>query len=312
MTALTKSDHGVRWIVFGDVLRRFVARTMAQQLGLGVKSATSPHQYALSTPVGCECIAHVLQGLCDVNLLTTITSIDGVSAYDFISRRAMLSGLSRVDGGSATFLFVRMFYGSPSEYLWEDESGVKQSIAQGEGGEQGDAMMPLLFCLGHEALQVAHRGLRAGEFLFAFLDDIYMATTPYRVGLVYAIVQAALRQEAGISIHVGKTKIWNQVGVRPNACDMLERAARERDPDARVRRGAGVPAEEQGIKIWGTPIGHPKYVRRFLIGLTDEHQTLLNLIFFLRRKDEENSLTQKSHQTQPAVTRPCTCQPHQA
>ena len=170
MTALTKPDGGVRWIVSGDVLRRLVVRTMAQQLGPGVKSATSPHHYALSTPAGCECIAHVLQGLCDVNLLTTITSIDGVSAYDLISLRAMLSGLSRVDGGSASFPSVRMFYGSPSEYLWEDESGVTHSIPQGEGEEQGDAMMPLLFCVGqHEALQVAHRGLRAGEFLLRSL-----------------------------------------------------------------------------------------------------------------------------------------------
>ena len=279
MTVLTKPDGGVRGIVSGDALRRLVARTMAQQLGPAVKTATSPHQCALSTRAGCECIAHVLQGLCDVNPLTTVTSIDGVSAYDLISRRAMLSGLSGVDGGSASLPFVRMFYGSPSEYLWEDESGVTHSIPQGEGGEQGDAMMPLLFCLGqHEALQVARRGLRAGEFLFAFQDDIHMATTPDRVGPVYTMVQAALRQEAGISIHLGKTKIWNQAGVRPGACDILERAARERDPDARVWRGAGVPPEEQGIKVLGTPIGHPEYVRRFLIRLTDEHQTLLNRI----------------------------------
>ena len=94
-----------------------------------------------------------------------------------------------------------------SEHLWEDDSGVTHSIPQSEGGEQGDAMMPL-FCLGqHEALQVAHRGLRDGEFLFAFLDDIYIATVPDRVGLVYAMVQDALRQEAGITIHVGNTKI---------------------------------------------------------------------------------------------------------
>ena len=254
MTALTKSDGGVRGIVSGDVLRRLVARTMAQQLGPGVKSATSPHQYAFSTRAGCECIAHVLQGLCDLNPLTTVTSIDGVSAYDLISRRAMLSGLSRVDGGSASLSFVRMFYGSPSEYLWEDKSGVTHSIPQGEGGEQGDAMMPLLFCLGqHEALQVAHRGLRAGEFLFAFLDDIYMATTPDRVGPVSAMVQAALRQEAGISIHVGKTKIWNQVGVRPGACDVLERAAGERDPRCPRLEGCGSASGRARHQ----DIGHP-------------------------------------------------------
>ena len=57
---------------------------------------------------------------------------------------------------------------------------------------------------------------------------------------------------------------------------MLERAAHERDPDARVWRGAGVPVEKQGIKVLATPIGHPEYVHRFLIRLTDKHQTLLN------------------------------------
>ena len=62
--------------------------------------------------------------------------------------------------------FVRMFYGSPSEYLWEDNEGNVHSIPQGEGGEQGDAMMLLLFCLGQqEALQAGQRQLQAGERL---------------------------------------------------------------------------------------------------------------------------------------------------
>ena len=143
-----------------------------------------------------------------------------------------------------------MFYGSPSEYLWEDDSGVTHSIPQGEGGEQGDAMMPLLFCLGqHEAIQMAHSGLRDGEFLFAFLDDIYIATAPDRVGNVNAMVQDAVRQEAGITLHVGKTKIWNKAGSRPGVCDVLERAARERNPFARVWSARGGARHED--------FGHP-------------------------------------------------------
>ena len=47
----------------GDVLRRLVARTVAQVLGNNFKAATAPHQYALTTRSGCESIAHVLQGL---------------------------------------------------------------------------------------------------------------------------------------------------------------------------------------------------------------------------------------------------------
>ena len=67
LTALSKPDGGVRGIVAGDVFRRLVARTMAKQLGQAVMKATSPHQYALSTRAGCECIAHTLQGLTEMD-----------------------------------------------------------------------------------------------------------------------------------------------------------------------------------------------------------------------------------------------------
>ena len=42
LTALRKSNGGVRSIVAGEVLRRLVARTTAQQLGPAVEAATSP------------------------------------------------------------------------------------------------------------------------------------------------------------------------------------------------------------------------------------------------------------------------------
>ena len=68
---------------------RMTARTIAQQVGPAVKAATAPFQYALSTRADCECIAHALQAVCELDPDTTGTSIDGISAYDSISRRAM-------------------------------------------------------------------------------------------------------------------------------------------------------------------------------------------------------------------------------
>ena len=72
--------------------------------------------------------------------------------------------------------FVSMFYGAPSQYLWEDDSGTVHTIDQGEGGEQGDASMPLLCSLGqHGALQKLHsEELREEETLLAFLDDTHV------------------------------------------------------------------------------------------------------------------------------------------
>ena len=45
-----------------------------------MEEATSPFQYALTTRAGCECVAHVLQTLTDLDEDATIVSIDGIGA----------------------------------------------------------------------------------------------------------------------------------------------------------------------------------------------------------------------------------------
>ena len=70
---------------------------------------------------------------------------------------------------------VRMFYGAQSEYLCQDSGGTVHRIPHGEGGEQGDALMALLFAVGQ---------LWPEKRIFAFLDDIHMVIMPERVGAV--------------------------------------------------------------------------------------------------------------------------------
>ena len=208
LTALTKPDGGVRGIVAGDVVQRLVARTMSRQLGQAVQRATSPCQCAMTTKAGCECIAHALQDRTEVDPEATITSIDGVGPFDLIPRRTMLEGLQRVSAEAVPF--ARMFHGRRSEYLWESDSGEVHNIPQGEGGEQGDAMMPLLFSLGqHGALQDASRTLGHGEHLMAFLDDTYYVSEPARVGLN---LENALWRNAG-GIRIAR---WQDANLEPS------------------------------------------------------------------------------------------------
>ena len=141
LTTLQKPNGGVRGIVAGDVFRRVVARTMAQQLGPEIERATSPFQYALSTRAGTECIAHAIQASTDLNPNATVLSIDGMGAFDMVSRQAMLQAFTTVVGGDAALPFVRQFYGSASTYLWEDQDGIVHTIMQAEGGEQGDPLV---------------------------------------------------------------------------------------------------------------------------------------------------------------------------
>ena len=195
------------------------------------REATAPHQYALSTRAGSECIAHVLQ-----NPQATVISIDGLGAFNQISQTAMLDGLLNVGHCGAVLPFVRMFYGAPSSYLLEDSAGTVHTIRQGEGGEQGDALMPLHFAVGqHSALDAVQEELQEREVLLAFHDDIYVVTPdPARVGPIYAVFQEHLHAYARIRINGGKTQVWNRGGTRPEACDVPEQIAQSLDPDAQV------------------------------------------------------------------------------
>eukprot|EP00973_Karenia_brevis_P049579 6880599-Karenia_brevis.AAC.1 len=84
---------------------------------------------------------------------------------------------------------VRLAYGQPTAYAWEEETGERATVQQGEGGEQGDPLMPLLFCLGiHEALVEVKGHLHTEEHVFAFLDDIYVVAKPERTKEIYDLL----------------------------------------------------------------------------------------------------------------------------
>ena len=172
----------------------------------------------------------------------------------------MLSGLCRVEGGSQVLPFVKLFYGSPSQYWWEDDKGIVHEVDQGEGGEQGDAMMPLLFSVGqHDALSEVQNRLLPSEVLCAFLDDIYVVCRPERVGMAHTMLENALWRHARIQVHAGKTKIWNRAGVR--------------------RARLVLEGHECGVVGWSRkPMGHPDYVAHQLQLIRRHQQTLLDRI----------------------------------
>ena len=140
--------------------------------------------------------------------------------------------------------------------------------------------MPMLFALGqHPALVAAVRRLHAGERLFAYLDDVYVVTTPDRVGAVFTILSEELRRYSRIRIHGGKTQVWNAAGIRPPACDELDRVAQAEDPEApSVWRGGDLPLALQGIKVLGTPLGQDEFIEAHLARTSQSHETLLDRI----------------------------------
>ena len=54
-----------------------MARTIAKQVCSAVESATSPSILVVHES-GCECVAHVIQSLTDMDVDTTVVSVDDV------------------------------------------------------------------------------------------------------------------------------------------------------------------------------------------------------------------------------------------
>ena len=90
---------------------------------------------------------------------------------------------------------------------------------------------------------------------------------PERVLEVHTILAEAFWTEAGIRVHQGKTQVWNLTGENPLGCDDLERAAvlTQQPSSGGVRTSC---FRTGGIKVLGTSLGHPDFVRAHLDKLT--------------------------------------------
>ena len=118
----------------------------------------------------------------------TVKSRDGVSTCDMISRKSMLNGLCQVEGTCHVAFRPDVPW---SEYLWEDAEGEVHSIAQGEGGEQGDPKMPLLCAVGqHQTLDIVSRSSREDETVCSptSTTSTFLCESD-RVGQVYTVVK---------------------------------------------------------------------------------------------------------------------------
>ena len=145
---------------------------------------------------------------------TEVTELGGRSRsfrLDFTSGNDVRCS-EKMPDGETMLPFVLQFYGHPSTHLWEDEEGVVHEIPQGEGGEQGDPLMPALFALGqHQALEAIQESLQLSETLMAFLDDVHVTTPPDRTAKVEQSVEVSLWSHARIQVNQGGAGRGSQI-----------------------------------------------------------------------------------------------------
>ena len=181
-----------------------------------------------------------------------VISLDGIGAFDHVQRSAIMQKLLATPELHSLVPYVRLWYGRQSRFLWTDDSGTVHEIEQGEGGEQGDPLMPALFALAqHDALIAARAKLHKDDLLFAFLDDLYVVTTRERAREAFNVVTEEVSSKAGIHTHLGKLRLWSKTGG--------ERPPGFEEFDNEVWAG-GAETAKRGIKVLGTPRGHSDFV----------------------------------------------------
>ena len=133
--------------MIGDVLRRLVGRVLVQAVALRLETACLPYTSTASALVLALRLCHASSGL---QLKSTLVQrscpwTQWAPMITFLGRQcwrpcmpALSSGRSSHTLGSSTV---------PPAYTWTDGQGAPHSIAQAEGGEQGDLLMPALFSL---------------------------------------------------------------------------------------------------------------------------------------------------------------------
>ena len=144
------------------------------QQGRGVRHSTS--QYAMTTKAGTECIAHALQALTESNPQCTTMTVDGIGAFDQVSRASMLGALRDVEGGSQALPFEVVLWATVPVLVGRQcrccaPCGSGRTRRTGRRNDASDVTLG-----GNAALLAVQGRLVAGERLMAFLDDVYVAT----------------------------------------------------------------------------------------------------------------------------------------
>ena len=164
MTAPRKPDGGVRGIATGIVSPRLVAKCLSRQFISEVEKVCAPYQFAMSIRAGTDCVGHAIRATTDHNPRTTVLSIDGVGAYDHVSR---------VVAFRPECLFPS--FGVPQEEGSNDKLGSAK--------EGNKVTLSCLFCFAWPCTTLSLRSrkhLQEGEMIFAFLDDVYALSAPER------------------------------------------------------------------------------------------------------------------------------------
>ena len=149
-------------------------------------------------------------------------------------------------------------------------------IVQGDGGEQGDPLMPALFALGqHAALVAAKNDMHHDDLLVAFLDDLYAVTEKDRTRKTFDIVTTAVEKHAGIRTNLGKLQLYSEAGGDPPP-GFEEFQEKRAENEGRIWTSNCPQLQDRGIVVLGSPLGTVEFCEAFAVKRIEKEQKFLD------------------------------------
>ena len=105
--------------------------------------------------------------------------------------------------------------------------------------------------------------------ILSFLDDLYVTSSKERARGAFDEVTSTVEEKAGVKSNLGKLRAWSPAGgAAPEDLQCLGDDVWTADK----------PNEQNGLKILGTPLGRPEFVRAFATARVKKERALLEEI----------------------------------
>ena len=137
---LKKKNGGIRPIAVGQTLHCLVAKCLSGQVAVTMGTDLVPLQLGCGVPLGCEAAAHAMhQYLHHMPQDHLLLKLDFRNAFNSLRRDKMLEAVQQYIPDLSSFMYSA--YASPSHLFCVDHI-----LESAEGAQQGDPLVPLLFC----------------------------------------------------------------------------------------------------------------------------------------------------------------------
>ena len=303
--AFLKANGCLRPLVCGDAWRRCIASLIAQFLKLD-----AAHFFTSTFPNFIQCAGGLRDGatICAQTLQTLVSApvpdgethallnIDLRNAFNEANRHAAFDALigkaSRTyDDGQvqigdqlphlapmhAFFLYFKAMHQCPSTLRFTDHKGTVHHIEGTTGGQQGDPLEMLRFCLTIHPIwgRVMARSPQARAVAFA--DDGFVYDSLTSTLHIWVQLSHAFKNDADLAMQLEKCKLYVQGNLtREEARAKVLQIIDGDDALSSLRSliaevdGPNDVIQVDGIKCVGIPIGSPDFVQQFVAKKTSE------------------------------------------